>query len=99
MRYNDVFIFVMLLMFLIGMCIATMRYNEPIQILTVERQKEICDSIYSDYMFHFTAYQNAIFYGESEKLINTLQQQYVADSIQLRNEMKIYFQLKQNETE
>lgn len=104
MQYNDLFIFVMLVMFLIGMCVATMKYNEPIskidtpeQILTVEQQKEICDSIYSDYMFHFTAYQNAIYYGESESLIKKLQQQYVADSLQLRNEMKIYFQLKQNE--
>lgn len=106
MQYNDIFIFAIIIMFLIGMYIAIMRDNEaisqpdpPVQILTIEHQKDICDSLYSDYIFHFTAYQNAIIYGESKKLINTLQEQYQNDSLQLSKEMQIYFQLKQNEAE
>lgn len=106
MQYNDIFIFAIIIMFLIGMYIVIMRDSEavaqpdpPVQVLTIERQKDVCDSLYSDYIFHFTAYQNAIIYGESDKLINTLQEQYQNDSLQLSKEMQIYFQLKQNETE
>lgn len=106
MQYNDIFIFAIIIMFLIGMYIAIMHDSEavsqpdpPVKVLAIERQQEICDSLYSDYIFHFTAYQNALIYEESNKLINTLQEQYQNDSLQLSKEMQIYFQLKQNETE
>lgn len=69
-----------------------------IEIDPVEQQKEICDSLYSEYIFDYTAYQKALINKEPDKLVSILRNQYKKDSLQLIIEMEKYFKLKNDYT-